>query len=114
MTDTTAHVALVSSQSADDVQLPAAPHTVVLTYMLAHFEGHEEETAALQASIAALSGEDAKRIDWLATQFKTCTVYMSGQHPWSASYKLRDLRGATFREAIDNAMPDPQAAQGVS
>jgi hypothetical protein len=48
---------------------------------------------------------DAQRINWLAEQFKTCTVYMSGQHPWSpTSFKLRNLKGPTFRAALDAAM----------
>jgi hypothetical protein len=48
---------------------------------------------------------DAQRIEWLAEQFKTCTVYMSGQHPYAPnSVKLRNLRGPTFRAALDAAM----------
>jgi hypothetical protein len=48
---------------------------------------------------------DAQRIDWLQQQFKTCTVYMSGQHPYAPSgLKLRNLRGPTFRAALDAAM----------
>lgn len=59
---------------------------------------------ALLAERASLLA-DARRIDWLERQFKTCTVYMDGQHPWSPnSYKLRELRGPTFRIAIDQAM----------
>jgi hypothetical protein len=48
---------------------------------------------------------DAQRLDWLAEQFKTCTVYMSGQHPYAPNnLKLRNLAGPTFRAAIDSAM----------
>lgn len=50
---------------------------------------------------------DAQRIAWLAEQFKTCTVYMSGQHPWFPnSFKLRNLKGPSFRAAVDAAMTD--------
>lgn len=64
--------------------------------------------AVLSAEIEALR-KDAERVNWLAEQFKTCTVFMSGQHPWRPnSYKLRELNGPTFRAAIDTAMePKP-------
>lgn len=61
------------------------------------------ERADLKLQLAAAS-VDAERVDWLAEQFKTCTVYMDGQHPYYPnSIKLRTLRGPTFRMAIDAA-----------
>lgn len=62
----------------------------------AQLEAAEAECARLRA--------DAERLDWLAQGFKTCTVYMSGQHPWEPSHKVRGLRGPSFRAAIDAAM----------
>lgn len=63
-----------------------------------------QAATARQASELEALRKDAERIDWLADQFKTCTVYMSGQHPWAPnSYKLRQLAGPTFRAAIDAA-----------
>lgn len=54
--------------------------------------------------------KDAERVNWLAEQFKTCTVFMSGQHPWRpSSYKLRELNGPTFRDAVDAAMAAKEA-----
>jgi hypothetical protein len=48
---------------------------------------------------------DAERIDWLREQFKTNTIYMSGQHPYAPTgYRLRHLHGPTFRAALDAAM----------
>jgi hypothetical protein len=53
---------------------------------------------------------DAARIDWLGREAKTTTVYMDGRHPWNLTgrLKLRDLRGATFRCALDAAMQADQ------
>ena len=55
------------------------------------------------------SDRDAARLDWLGRYANTCTLKMDGQHPWSfAQSKFRDLRGPTFRAAIDAAMnPSP-------
>jgi hypothetical protein len=48
---------------------------------------------------------DAQRLDWIAHQFRTCTVYMSGQHPYSPTgTRLRHLTGPTFRAAIDKEL----------
>lgn len=60
--------------------------------------------AAKDAEIAELK-KDAERIDWLAKQFKTSTIYMDGKQPWlPTGYKLRTLVGSTFRDAIDAAI----------
>lgn len=49
---------------------------------------------------------DAGRIGWIARMSKTSTVYMDNQHPWNVSgnYRFNNLRGQTFRDAIDAAM----------
>lgn len=47
---------------------------------------------------------DAARLDWVAQQFRTCTVDMSGNHPYAPGAGVRDLRGPTFRAAVDAAM----------
>jgi hypothetical protein len=54
---------------------------------------------------------DAARLDWLAGQFKTCTIAMSGEHPhFPGGPGLRDLRGPTFRAAIDAAIAKDSSA----
>lgn len=53
---------------------------------------------------AGEDARDAERLDWLASQFRTCTVYMSGMAPWRPNHRVRELCGQTFREAIDAAM----------
>ena len=59
------------------------------------------------------NAEDAARVDWLGYTCRTSTCYMNGQHPWNmATYKLRDLRGPTFRAAIDAAMRPAHGAKG--
>lgn len=56
---------------------------------------------------------DAERINWLERKFKTSTVYMDGMHPWHPTHlDLRNLRGPTFRSAIDAAMSAQQAKDG--
>lgn len=57
---------------------------------------------ALAQSSAA--EQDTRRLDWLAFNFKTSTVYMSGQHPYRPNYKVMQLSGPTFRAAIDAAI----------
>ena len=49
---------------------------------------------------------DAGRIGWIARMSKTSTVYMNNQHPWNVAgnYRFNNLRGQTFRDAIDAAM----------
>jgi hypothetical protein len=49
---------------------------------------------------------DARRLDWLQNKAVTSTVYMNNQHPWNVSgnHRFRDLKGPTFRAAIDQAM----------
>ncbi|SFQ46854.1 hypothetical protein SAMN05216229_12364 [Geopseudomonas sagittaria] len=73
-------------------------------------ERGNEELVRLRAENRELE-KDTARIDWLADQFKTCTVYMTGEHPWRpTSYKLRELNGPTFRHAIDAAMGEATCA----
>ena len=49
------------------------------------------------------SRKDSERLDWLAAQFKTTTVYMSGDAIYAPSRLLFSLKGRGFRDAIDAA-----------
>lgn len=83
----------------------ASPETVLA--LLAHIVElkHQLVAAGITAENCEVFRRDAERIEWLAEQFKTCTVDMSGNHPYYPnSIKLRTLRGPTFRLAIDAAM----------
>ncbi|MDQ8050722.1 hypothetical protein [Luteibacter sp.] len=61
--------------------------------------------AELDATAApVVVGEDTKRLDWLATQFRTCTVYMSGSNLYKPGIGIQSLIGPDFRGAIDAAM----------
>jgi hypothetical protein len=68
----------------------------------------------LEAALAQQAGaaDDAARLDWLSQQFRTCTVRMNGDHPWSPGHKVRDLKGQTFRDAIDRAMGAASSGPG--
>ncbi|MFT8445089.1 MAG: hypothetical protein ABF751_09780 [Acetobacter orientalis] len=48
-------------------------------------------------------GRDSERLDWLERQFKSCTVYMNGECSFSPSPVIRNLKGHSFRQAIDAA-----------
>ena len=47
---------------------------------------------------------DTDRLEWLSTQFKTTTVYISGDALYAPSRLLYGLKGRGLREAIDAAM----------
>lgn len=69
----------------------------------AHIAACDPDTIrALLAERDALA-RDAERLDWLAEGFRTCTVYMGGDHPWTPGHKVRSLHGPSFRAAIDQA-----------
>ena len=53
--------------------------------------------------VRAEIGRDSERLDWLAAQFKTTTVYMSGDAIYAPSRLLFSLKGRGFRDAIDAA-----------
>ena len=77
-------------------------------------EHAEVQKSLLREAVAALEAarEDAERLDWLAEGFRTCTVYMSGSHPWVPGHKVRSLHGPNFRAAIDQARGKAEAGQG--
>lgn len=65
-----------------------------------HIEEAEQRARAEQA-------EDAARLDWLEGKFRTSTVYMSGEFLFSPNHAVRNMKGQSFRAAID-------AARGVA
>ena len=78
----------------------------VFTAMLVNINGHDYGLRPGAARIVREALRDAGRIDWIARMSKTSTVYMDNQHPWNVSgnYRFNNLRGQTFRDAIDAAM----------
>lgn len=68
------------------------------------FRDHlEEAERRAEQRVRAEIGRDSERLDWLATQFKTTTVYMSGDALYAPSRLLYGLKGRGLREAIDAA-----------
>ncbi len=67
-----------------------------------------EEIERLNKEIAVLSkkAKDTERLDWLARQFKTGTVYMSGDCTFAPNHRVHALKGRNFRDSIDAAMKD--------
>lgn len=47
---------------------------------------------------------DTERLEWLEKQAKTCTVYMDGTSIYVIAGDAHNMRGHSFREAIDAAM----------
>ena len=78
----------------------------VFTAMLVNINGHDYGLRPGAARIVREALRDAGRIDWIARMSKTSTVYMDNQHPWNVAgnYRFNNLRGQTFRDAIDAAM----------
>ena len=76
------------------------------TAMLVEIDGHAYGLRPGAARIVREALRDAGRIDWIARMSKTSTVYMDNQHPWNVAcnYRFNNLRGQTFRDAIDAAM----------
>lgn len=66
--------------------------------------------AELQEEIAELK-KDAKRIDWLARNSKTCTVYGNGTARFFPNLLAAHLYGTTYREAIDAAIAAEEQAK---
>lgn len=62
----------------------------------------EAESRAEQR-VRAEIGRDSERLDWLERQFKSCTIYMNGECSFSPSPVIRNLKGHSFRQAIDAA-----------
>ena len=78
----------------------------VFTAMLVNINGHDYGLRPGAARIVREALRDAGRIDWIARMSKTSTVYMDNQHPWNVAgnYRFNNLRGQTFRDAINAAM----------
>ena len=76
------------------------------TAMLVEIDGHAYGLRPGAARIVREALRDAGRIDWIARMSKTSTVYMDNQHPWNVAgnYRFNNLRGQTFRDAINAAM----------
>ena len=79
---------------------------ICFTAMLVEIDGHAYGLRPGAARIVREALRDAGRIDWIARMSKTSTVYMDNQHPWNVAgnYRFNNLRGQTFRDAIDAAM----------
>ena len=78
----------------------------VFTGQLVELDGHTYGLRPGAARAVKEAMRDAGRIDWIARMSKTSTVYMDNQHPWNVAgnYRFNNLRGPTFRAAIDAAM----------
>ena len=79
---------------------------ICFTGMIVNIDGHDYGLRPNAARIVREALRDAGRIDWIARMSKTSTVYMDNQHPWNVAgnYRFNNLRGQTFRDAIDAAM----------
>jgi hypothetical protein len=49
------------------------------------------------------AADDCERLDWIARNFRTCSLDMGGQHRYGPSAEIGNLRGPTFIEAVDTA-----------
>jgi len=49
------------------------------------------------------AADDCERLDWIARNFRTCSMDMGGQHRYGPSAEIGNLRGPTFIEAVDTA-----------
>lgn len=74
-----------------------SPRTGTIEEWLAEAEQRAEQR------VRAEIGRDSERLDWLEQQFKSCTVYMNGECSFSPSPAIRNLKGHSFRQAIDAA-----------
>lgn len=94
-------------ERTDALSQPEALALVDRAANLHALHGSREDAARLRELRATLVTlyEDRERLDWLAHVARTATVYMDGNHPWNLTGNLyvRDLRGPTFRAAIDRA-----------
>lgn len=63
----------------------------------------EQAEHRAEQRVRAEIGRDSDRLDWLDSQFRSCTVYMNGEQIFMPGPKARNLKGRDFREAIDAA-----------
>ncbi len=49
------------------------------------------------------AANDCERLDWIASNFRTCSMDMGRQHRYGPSAEIGNLRGPTFIEAVDTA-----------
>ena len=49
------------------------------------------------------AADDCERLDWIARNFRTCSLDMGGRHRYAPSASMASLRGPTFIEAVDTA-----------
>lgn len=70
------------------------------------------ESQASAPRAEAVEAKDAQRLDWLERQFRTCSLYMDGNHRYAPTHGVYNMRGPTFRAAIDAAIA--QGAEGQS